>query len=144
MQLKPIDLSLAMLIAASSLSSCSPAGRMGDDAARGDLAAVKADLANTPVDAQNLAGNTALGSAAGSGRLEVVKLLLASGAKVNGPGSEGDTPLMDAVNGPTGGDAPGVVAALIAAGADPSAKDRVGRTPGTRASCPCLSGREQA
>jgi cytohesin len=123
--------SLATLIAVLSLNGCSPAFRLASDAANGDVAAVKADLAKTPVDAPSFLfdGDTALGVAAHHGRFQVVKVLLAAGAKVDA-GSGGATPLMDAASGSAaGGDYPGVVAALISAGADPNAKDEGGRTP---------------
>jgi len=121
----------AVAIAPLMLIGCSP--DLPIDAENGDIAAVKADLAKTPVDASGSDGETALGYAAANGRLQVVRVLLAAGAKVDARDRDGGTPLIYASGGSDPGrDYPGVVAALIAAGADVNAKDNLG-TPLTHA-----------
>ncbi len=111
------------------LSACSPAMKLAEDAGNGNAVAVKADLANTPPDV-TITGRTALGYAAANGRLEVVKVLLAAGAKPDLTDKQGVTPLIQAAGGMgSGRDYPGVVAALIAAGANVNAKDSIGNTP---------------
>ena len=48
----------------------------------------------TSPNSKDLAGNSALGSASGNGRLKVVELLILKGANVNAKDSEGTTALI--------------------------------------------------
>jgi ankyrin repeat protein len=127
--------SLAAAVATLSLlGGCLPAPRLINDAADGDVAAVKADLAaNAPID-ESVGGETALGFAAANGRLDVVRVLLAAGARVDVRDNTGATPLLMAAAGAVPGrDYPGVITALIAAGAGVNVKDKFGGTPLTGA-----------
>ena len=78
-------------------------------------------------DATVQGGQTALMFAAAMGNLGAVKALLASGAKPNRLNSQGATALHAAY--PPGG-SPAVIAALLAAGANPALRDGAGLRPG--------------
>ena len=69
---------------------------------------------------------TALGWAANGGHTEVVRLLLARGARVDARNSRHQTPLMAAAQ----GGHPAIMALLVEAGADEGARDAAGRSAG--------------
>lgn len=95
---------------------------------RGDILAVKALVEGgaDPDTAIEYGENriTPLIKASERGKRDIVKYLLAKGAKVNAPSTDGDTALMAAVK--SGFD--DIVPLLIAAGADVKAKDARGNT----------------
>ena len=107
-------------------AASSPLGQKLRDAAdKGDLAAVKAALADgAPVDARDPAtGDTALfASCADNSNARVVAFLLKRGAKPNAHDAAGETPLMLAAK-------PDIVRALLKAGAAVDAVDANGWTP---------------
>lgn len=93
----------------------------------GDVAGVRALIdAGATVDAEDSRGNTALRYAVEHGGVEVVRLLLREPAKagVNSTTVLGETPLMAAAEMASSE----VVQMLLAAGADPTLKDRVKAT----------------
>ena len=94
---------------------------------RGDIQALK-DLVEGGVDPDTPLRSdfvtTALMKAAGRGRRDMVKYLLAKGARVNGRDGNGQTPLMTAV---TFG-FEDIVTLLVAAGADVKARDTRGNS----------------
>src|ERR1700679_357207 len=92
MKLSRCGLSVALVITPLLLNGCSPASQLTSDAKDGDVAAVKADLGKAPVDA-SVGGWTALEFAAANGRLQVVQVLLAAGAKVDASDNKWGTPL---------------------------------------------------
>lgn len=112
-----------------SASEQSLAGRFASAIESGDLAAVKAlveagNPADTPMD-YGEKDVTPLYRAAGKGRTDIVKYLIAKGANVNLRTREwGHTPLSEAAS--NGFD--DVVDVLLKAGADPRARDRNGYT----------------
>src|ERR1044071_5593940 len=74
------------------------AGELQDAASRGDLEKVRALIKSNPAGASaREGGTTALHEATRAGHLEVVKLLVASGANVNATDFSGLTPLRLAV-----------------------------------------------
>ena len=102
-----------------------------DDAAKGDLARVKALIAQKPslVNARDKDGATPLHYAAAKGDAEIIRFLLSKKADVGACKKDGVTPLHVAV-------ALGhkdAVEALLKAKANPNAKDKKGRTPITLA-----------
>jgi ankyrin repeat protein len=95
---------------------------------RGDLLALKA-LVEGGASPDTAIGSgegasTPLAKAAWEGRREMVKYLLAKGAKVDGRDGNGETPLMQAAQ----RDFDDVIAVLLAAGADVRAADTRGNT----------------
>ncbi|XP_071772047.2 ankyrin repeat domain-containing protein 34B [Centroberyx gerrardi] len=72
-------------------------------------------------------------SAAASGKLRLVRLLLEGGAQVNGRNPKGETPLLAACKTlrgePTGPETVKLLTYLLQNKADPNAQDRAGRTP---------------
>ncbi|MEZ4333626.1 MAG: ankyrin repeat domain-containing protein [Myxococcota bacterium] len=94
---------------------------------RGDVELIRKLLAaGSAVDVVDPDGDRALGRAAEGGHADAVRLLLASGAAVDMADGQGRTPLLRAAAARgTGADA--AFAALLAAGADPNARDRRNR-----------------
>ena len=76
------------------------------------------------VNAKNLAGKTALHAAAGTGRLNMTKLLLHAKADINASDVTGKTPLMDAVQSKN----KAMTNLLLEQGASPSIQEMYGRT----------------
>jgi ankyrin repeat protein len=89
------------------------AAHLGDAGAVSELLGSDADPCESDED-----GWSALHAAAVSNSLEVVQLLIAAGAEVDARTKDGFTPLLNAADA-----GPGVVGALLAAGADPMAQD---------------------
>ena len=73
------------------------------------------------VNDTNVLGDSPLHMVCGWDDAEGVTALLAAGAKVNAPGDRGQTPLFRV-------ESTQVVDLLLAAGADPSIKDKIGKT----------------
>lgn len=95
-----------------------------DAAARGDLVAVRARLAEgVDINAKGAHGKTALMNAASNGNAEVVSALLEKGADINASTNDGRTALMFAAEQGRSR----AVRALIAKGADVNAKTGDGR-----------------
>jgi hypothetical protein len=85
-----------------------------------------------PLDARDLAGSTALYTAADNDRLAVVQQLLVKGADPNLPGRSGVTPIAAAAF----RDNDQAVALLLGRGADPKVADATGKTPIMYAAAP--------
>jgi uncharacterized protein len=108
-----------------------PSGAAGksevaDAAARGDIAAVRALMAQkADVNAPQADGATALHWAVFKGNKEIADMLLRAGANPKAANREGSTPLwLASVNGDAA-----MIEALLAAGADPNETLPLGRTP---------------
>jgi len=94
-------------------------------AGRGNMEEVKAFIEKgVDLNEANRRGETALGAAVQTNRIEIVKLLLASGAKPDTP-SMGLPPLVNAIL----RQRPDIITLLIEAKANVNAKDASGRTP---------------
>ena len=109
---------LLITIAALVLVGCKPSEDEKLLVARaraGNVEEVKKLLASvTSPNSKDLAGNSALGSASGNGRLKVVELLISKGANVNAKDSEGITALHLAAQ----RNKDGVIQFLISSGAE--------------------------
>lgn len=94
---------------------------------KGNMAAVRTAIARDPavVNRPDAFGRTALDSAAAKGDLEMVKLLLESGANPNAQGPMKMTPLTAAVRAKR----LDIVELLLDHGADPTVAGRDGQTP---------------
>ncbi len=99
---------------------------VADAASRGDVAAVRALLAQKlDVNTPQADGATALHWAVYRGDKEMTDLLIRAGANVKAANREGATPIwLASVNGDAA-----ILSALIAAGADPNERLPLGRTP---------------
>lgn len=112
------------LLAAAAIASAAP---IHDAAAKGDLAAVKKQIASQPslIKAVDKDGATPLHYAAVKGDVGVIRFLLGKKADVMARKKDGVTPLHVA----SALGRKNAVEALLQAKADPNAKDKKGRTP---------------
>ena len=106
--------------------SAASKSEVADAAARGDIAAVRALVAQkADVNAPQADGATALHWAVFKGNKEIADMLLRAGANPKAANREGSTPLwLASVNGDAA-----MIEALLAAGADPNETLPLGRTP---------------
>jgi len=123
-------LGCVLLLAAPARLRAQAAQDLVTAAGRGDVAAVREQLARgAPVEARDARTWTALMVASARGHTEVVRALLAAGADPNSRADDGSTPLMAAA---VGGHI-GAARALLDAGADPSLRNRTGATARSKA-----------
>lgn len=116
---------VALLLMAIGVTAAAADTRLADAAATGDVAAVRALLAQkADVNAPDVQGTPALHAAVRIDNVEIVRLLLAAGADATLPNRYGVTPLVLATN---NGRAP-LMQLLLDAGADPNAVDPAGET----------------
>ena len=122
-------IAMSFVLAAGALVAAdrTPGEEISSAIERGDLLAVKA-LVDAGADPDSLmqadATDTPLMKAAGRGKRDIVKYLLAKGAKVNARTADGRTALMDGVI--AGFD--DIVSLLVTAGADVKARDARGNS----------------
>jgi uncharacterized protein len=125
---RPLAAALVIIAVAGTVSAeTTLGGRFSAAIERGDIMAIKAlveDGADPDTPMDDDARVTPLMKAAGRGKRDIVKYLLAKGAKVNAADAQGQTALMQAVT--FGFD--DIVELLVAAGADVKVRDTRGNS----------------